>query len=89
MHDESMRSSINSIYLAGDVSGVEEASTAMEEGRIAGLSAAYSLGTLDRGRYEERLGQLSRNVLALRSGMFGQRRREAKDAIVASTRGEA
>jgi sarcosine oxidase subunit alpha len=32
------------IYVAGDVSGVEEASAAMVEGRLAGLAAARSLG---------------------------------------------
>ncbi|MCL1994484.1 MAG: NAD(P)/FAD-dependent oxidoreductase [Spirochaetes bacterium] len=32
------------VYVAGDVSGVEEASSAMVEGRLAGVSAALSLG---------------------------------------------
>lgn len=32
------------LYVAGDVSGVEEASSAMVEGRLAGISAAFSLG---------------------------------------------
>lgn len=32
------------LYVAGDVSGVEEASAAMVEGRLAGISAALSLG---------------------------------------------
>jgi len=32
------------LYVAGDVSGVEEASSAMVEGRLAGINAAYSLG---------------------------------------------
>ncbi|MCK9547094.1 MAG: NAD(P)/FAD-dependent oxidoreductase [Sphaerochaeta sp.] len=84
VHDRMMKSSIDSIYIAGDVSGVEEASTAMEEGRIAGLSAAHSLGTITDQMFAERLEQLQHNVDALRSGMFGQKRREAKDAIVRS-----
>ena len=32
------------IYAAGDVTGIEEASSAMVEGKIAGYSAAASLG---------------------------------------------
>lgn len=32
------------LYVAGDVSGVEEASAAMVEGKLAGISAALSLG---------------------------------------------
>lgn len=33
----------NNIYVAGDVAGVEEASAAMVEGKLAGLAAAFSL----------------------------------------------
>ena len=52
------------VYAAGDVAGVEEASSAMVEGRIAGYSAALSLGygkgTAERLRQEavEELGEL-------------------------------
>jgi len=35
------------IYCAGDVSGIEEASSAMVEGRLAGINAAESLGYTD------------------------------------------
>ncbi len=86
-HDESMRTSIPSIYIAGDVSGVEEASTAMEEGRMAGLSAAHSLGYLEASRYRSRFEAINHNLLALRSGMFGQKRRDAKEAIMAARKG--
>ena len=34
------------VYVAGDMTGVEEASTAMEEGKLAGIAAACSLGYL-------------------------------------------
>jgi len=34
------------IYVAGDIAGVEEASTAMEEGKLAGIAIAESLGYL-------------------------------------------
>ncbi|HPF29734.1 MAG TPA: FAD-dependent oxidoreductase, partial [Lachnospiraceae bacterium] len=86
-HDETMRTSLSSIYIAGDVSGVEEASTAMEEGRMAGLSAAQSLGYLQEKRYRTRFEAINHNLLALRSGMFGQKRRDAKKAIVAASKG--
>jgi sarcosine oxidase subunit alpha len=39
-----MRTSNEDVWMAGDVSGIEEASAAMIEGRIAGLAAAESLG---------------------------------------------
>lgn len=86
-HDRSMATSIPSIYLAGDISGVEEASTAMEEGRMAGLSAAHSLGYVDDGAYATGFDAAEKRLLALRSGMFGQKRRDAKAAIVDHMRG--
>lgn len=45
-HDEEMATSKPGIYVAGDAGGVEEASVAMEEGAIAGLSAARHMGLL-------------------------------------------
>lgn len=42
--DENMRTSRDDIYIAGDVAGIEEASSAMIEGQIAGLHASESLG---------------------------------------------
>jgi sarcosine oxidase subunit alpha len=42
--DRTMRTSHADIWVAGDASGIEEASAAMVEGRIAGHSAAKSLG---------------------------------------------
>lgn len=48
MHDENMETSVDGIYVAGDTAGVEEASTAMDEGRLAGAAAAEALGHLRR-----------------------------------------
>ncbi len=49
MHYETMQTSIKHVFVAGDASGIEEASTAMIEGKIAGLHASNSIGfkTLD------------------------------------------
>jgi len=41
---EYMQTTNPKIYAAGDVRGIEEASSAMVEGRLAGISAALSLG---------------------------------------------
>jgi len=41
--DELMRTTVPNIFVAGDVAGVEEASSAMVTGRLAGLSAAEYL----------------------------------------------
>ena len=42
--DENLMTSVEGIYAAGDVSGIEEASSAMVEGRLAGFAAAKALG---------------------------------------------
>jgi sarcosine oxidase subunit alpha len=44
LRDENMKTTKDQIYIAGDVAGIEEASSAMLEGQIAGLHAAVSLG---------------------------------------------
>jgi thioredoxin reductase/Fe-S-cluster-containing hydrogenase component 2 len=52
IHDENLQTTVPGIYVAGDVAGVEEATTAMEQGRIAGLAAAHSLGYLPDAEFE-------------------------------------
>ena len=42
--NEFLETTRSGIYCAGDVCGIEEASSAMVEGRLAGISAAQSLG---------------------------------------------
>jgi sarcosine oxidase subunit alpha len=82
LHDDSMQTTVRGVYVAGDASGIEEASTAMIEGKIAGLSAAASLGydkkakTLKQ-RYTQELEQL-------RAGPFGKKPRIAKQKITRS-----
>jgi heterodisulfide reductase subunit A-like polyferredoxin len=77
-HDENMETTVQGIYIAGDLSGIEEASTAMEEGRLAGLSAVESLGYLSKSEFEEKAEIIRKRLLNLRSGPFGEARRKAK-----------
>jgi sarcosine oxidase subunit alpha len=44
LRNEDLETSVKEIYVAGDSAGIEEASSAMIEGRLAGLNAAISLG---------------------------------------------
>ena len=68
--DSSMQTSNPKFFTAGDASGIEEASAAMVEGRVAGLSALKSLGyPTEHGRLEEYWSRLQ----ALRSGEAGKR----------------
>ncbi|MHB1653048.1 MAG: NAD(P)/FAD-dependent oxidoreductase [Desulfitobacteriaceae bacterium] len=75
VRDENLMTSIPSVYVAGDVSGVEEASAAMVEGKLAGLSAAKSLG-FDNGEYAEQRQQALTQLNELRSGPTGEKIRK-------------
>ena len=80
LHDDSMKTTVKGVYVAGDSSGIEEASTAMIEGKISGLSAAMTLGYKQNGdstRKKQYLKELDR----LRAGQFGEKPRAAKRKI--------
>jgi pyruvate/2-oxoglutarate dehydrogenase complex dihydrolipoamide dehydrogenase (E3) component len=82
IHDGTMRTTEPNIYVAGDISGIEEASTAMEEGRLAGINAAAALERISVYEAAKRSAQIWENLNALRCGQFGQKRRDAKDMIL-------
>lgn len=63
--------SVKGIFVAGDVSGIEEASSAMIEGRMAGIAAACELGFMDKRERIEKLAALEKALESLRQGMFG------------------
>jgi sarcosine oxidase subunit alpha len=60
--------------VAGDVSGIEEASSAMLEGRLAGIAASESL--LGRSDFtKKRADEIQAGLVALRTGPFGEKTR--------------
>lgn len=67
--------SLPGIYAAGDVSGIEEASSAMIEGRISGAAIACYLGYLSQEEKESRIGELEEALSTLRKGMFAPENR--------------
>jgi thioredoxin reductase len=85
-HDEDMQTSLSGIYVAGDLAGIKEASTAMEEGRLAGLAAAEALGRLSPGEGEKKKAKVRERLAALRIGSFGEGRATAKEQIVKARR---
>ncbi|QEK12441.1 FAD-dependent oxidoreductase [Crassaminicella thermophila] len=82
IHNEYMETTVKGIYVAGDIAGVEEASTAMDEGRLAGIHAAASLGFLRKGEKIKRIKEVWDRLDALRLGSFGKKRKEAKEYII-------
>lgn len=81
-HDRNMRTSKNDIYVAGDVAGIEEASSAMEEGRIAGVAAAESLGFISEQDAGKLKAEYEKRLIELRQGPFGQARMKAKEQLI-------
>lgn len=81
LRNENMETTVPGIYVAGDVAGVEEASSAMMEGQLAGLSAAKSLG-YDDGSYEEKKNEVLRELEALRSGPVGEKIRKGLSKVI-------
>ncbi|MCK5801408.1 MAG: FAD-dependent oxidoreductase [Lentisphaeria bacterium] len=71
LHDSVLNTSIDGVYVAGDVSGVEEASSAMEEGRLAAVSALTALGRISRPQSDEMKSEIARSLAQLRRGPFG------------------
>ncbi len=68
-----MRTAASNVFVAGDVSGIEEATTAMIEGRIAGLNAAKDLsGKID----DKKLTNLKSQMENFRSGPTSQKVRQ-------------
>ena len=73
VRDEDLQTSVSGVYVAGDASGVEEASAAMMEGRLAGLNCADSLGYVNQQEYDCRRDELLSELAALRSGPTGEK----------------
>ncbi len=83
LHDGNMETTVPGFYVAGDIAGVEEASSAMEEGRLAGISAAQALGHLGMPEADALKQQVYQRLDMLRSGQFGARRKAASEQQLA------
>lgn len=79
LHDENMETTVKGIYVAGDVTGVEEASSAMEEGNMAGVAAAEALGFLSAEKASKEKEAIQNRLTTLRSGLFGAGRKVSKE----------
>jgi len=82
VHNENMETTVDGIYVAGDTAGIEEASTAMEEGRLAGIDMTQRLGYLSEDKANKKKEGIKESLFALRSGPFGYLRHRAKLSII-------
>lgn len=78
IHDKNMETTLRGMYVAGDITGVEEASSAMEEGRLAGVACAEALGYYDKKEALKLKNEIWDRLDALRTGPFGEGRFTAK-----------
>ena len=76
--DETGATSIPGIYASGDVAGIEEASSAMIEGRMTGAAISEYLGYISEKEMMARLHELEQALDALRQGMFAPKNRGKK-----------
>lgn len=83
-HDCCMKSSLDDLYVAGDVAGVEEAPIAMEEGFIAGISVAEALGKIEKVAADCARDAANERIAALESGENGEMRKAARHGQIAA-----
>ncbi|MDO4545731.1 MAG: NAD(P)/FAD-dependent oxidoreductase [Bacillota bacterium] len=78
LHNHNMETSCEGIYVAGDITGVEEANTALEEGRLAGIDIAEKCGYISEADSEAEKAKVWERLDGLRLGPHGEARMQAK-----------
>jgi thioredoxin reductase len=82
VHDENLQTSMNNVYIAGDAAGVEEASCAMEEGRLVGITIAQKFGYIEKQKAEKLKKEIKIRLDQLRLGSFGDERAKGKIQLI-------
>ncbi|MCR5194923.1 MAG: FAD-dependent oxidoreductase [Pseudobutyrivibrio sp.] len=73
--DEYGETSVSGVFAAGDVSGIEEASSAMIEGKMAGVCVCGYLGYISEEEMQSEIQKLETDLDSLRQGMFAPKNR--------------
>jgi sarcosine oxidase subunit alpha len=79
--DHTLRTTNPRFWVAGDVAGIEEATTAMLEGSIAGLSVSRALNRVDESSFESRLEGYWNKLNELRMGETSYRVRKGLSQV--------
>ena len=87
IRDRYLETTVPGVYVAGDVAGVEEASSAMVEGYLAGLSAALSLG-YGGSDAAQRRDEALRQLDELRAGPVGEKIRQGLNLVMKEAAGQ-
>ncbi len=83
--NENLETSVEGIYVAGDAAGIEEASSAMLEGRLAGLDAAEKLAG-ESDEIMELKNKVKADLIQLRAGPFGEKIRIGEQKLKEAVR---
>jgi thioredoxin reductase/Fe-S-cluster-containing hydrogenase component 2/bacterioferritin-associated ferredoxin len=83
LRDELMMTTREGLFVAGDVAGIEEASSAMIEGKIAGLSAARYAG-YEHPHFRQLIREANDQLANLRAGPEGLRIRTGIREVMVS-----
>lgn len=78
-HNEFMRTNIPGIYVAGDASGIEEAVTAILEGRVAGIACAQEIKKTKK--LNKIISDTLKELQEFREGPFGEKARIGKKKL--------
>ena len=82
LHSDEMESSQSGIFVAGDATGIEEANTALEEGRLAAVGICRQLGLMSSSDADHQKDTIWSRLDSLRSGSHGIVRQQAKQQQV-------
>jgi thioredoxin reductase len=81
LHDENMETTCKGVYVAGDVSSIEEASSALDKGKIAGIAIAESLNYISHEVASKKLEKIRKSLNELRCGPFGEKILQGNEKI--------
>ncbi|MFZ5969120.1 MAG: NAD(P)/FAD-dependent oxidoreductase [Bacillota bacterium] len=84
VHDRNMESTCPGIYVVGDITGVEEANTALEEGRLSGVAIAEALGKITKEEASRTKEEIWTRLNGLRLGPHGEARMQAKERQISN-----
>lgn len=76
LRDENMETSVKGLFVVGDASGIEEATAAMIEGQLSGLTVAKRIQNNKTEEIEEKIKEAKDELILLRSGPVGEKVRK-------------
>jgi NADPH-dependent 2,4-dienoyl-CoA reductase/sulfur reductase-like enzyme len=84
LHNSVLETSRKNVYVAGDITGIEEANTAMDEGRLVGIAVAEKLNRISPEDARTLTSEIQLRLANLRIGRYGEERAKAKKKLIES-----